>query len=168
MDQDEVELIYNYLHDHYEYVDGEMVRKKWVSGLSASAIGRIAGHVRPTNGSGRMVTRLSVNFNSKRRCINLDRAIFLYFHKFIPEAITHVDGNCANNKIENLKQTTKSQINQATRPNWKGFIVYHGKRGTRYYAKLQVDSKEISLGGFNTPEEAHEAYLKAKANYENP
>jgi group I intron endonuclease len=49
-------------------------------------------------------------------------------------------------------------------PTIKNKLGYSGvyKRGNRYRAKLNTNGKTIHLGTFNTPEEAHQAYLKAK------
>jgi hypothetical protein len=43
-------------------------------------------------------------------------------------------------------------------------VSYH-KSNKKYRAGISVGGKHIGLGYFNNPEEAHQAYLDAKAKY---
>ena len=73
-------------------------------------------------------------------------------------SIDHIDRDKLNNNIENLRVVTHSQ-NQWNR-NAKGYSLLRGK----YQGSIVVDGgKRKYLGLFNTKDEAHQAYLNAKA-----
>lgn len=42
--------------------------------------------------------------------------------------------------------------------------VYRAPRG-RFYVQISIGNKSYNLGRFDTPEEAHEAYLRAARGY---
>lgn len=73
--------------------------------------------------------------------------------------IDHINGNTRDNRIENLRLATRQQNNinrvksgQSTLP--KGVV----KVGARYRARITRNSKTISIGTYDTPEEAGNAY----------
>lgn len=72
--------------------------------------------------------------------------------------VDHIDGNSLKNKKENLRLSTCKQ-NQGNRKiqinNKSGF-----KGVTFYKGKWRANLKGNHLGLFNTPEEAHERYMK--------
>ena len=68
-----------------------------------------------------------------------------------------------SNKIENLSVVTAQQNN--FNRNAKGF--YFDKQRNKYRADICRGSETIYLGHYDTPEEAHDAYLKAKPFYHN-
>jgi hypothetical protein len=80
------------------------------------------------------------------------------------DVVDHIDGNKTNNRYSNLRPCTKSE-NQHNR------IRAWGKSGLlgvvairkRFRATIFSDGKQRHLGMFDTPEEAHRAYLAAKA-----
>lgn len=74
----------------------------------------------------------------------------------------HINHSTLDNQISNLRIVTCQQ-NDLNRKNTKGY--YWNKRGKKYYARINVNGKVIHLGCFNTPEEAHSAYLKVKEKY---
>ncbi len=81
--------------------------------------------------------------------------------------IDHADGSKSNNVFSNLREATHRQNmeNQrnAHRNNKTGLlgVTLHPKN-RKYQARIQVDGRPQSLGYFQTPEEAHAAYLEAK------
>jgi hypothetical protein len=81
------------------------------------------------------------------------------------EDIDHIDGNKSNNKLENLRAGTDSQnmqnLKKAHADNISGFLGVERKRH-RWMARIMVSGKRLTLGTFDTPEEAHAAYLSAK------
>jgi hypothetical protein len=75
--------------------------------------------------------------------------------------IDHINRNRADNRICNLRNVTQ-QVNQWNR-NGKGY--YYDKAAKKYRAKISLNTKNIYLGFYDTPEEAREAYLNAKQKY---
>ena len=82
--------------------------------------------------------------------------------------IDHINGNRADNRIENLREVTRSVNMQNLRKapvhnkSSKLLGVKLHSKGKRWQAQIQVDKKQIYLGLFDTKEEAHAAYLSAK------
>lgn len=86
--------------------------------------------------------------------------------------VDHIDINKSNNVWSNLRLATPSQ-NCANKPTYKQNTS--GKKGVhefinrgvggRWRARIGVNGKRISLGLFNSPEEAHEAYIAASRKY---
>lgn len=71
--------------------------------------------------------------------------------------IDHKDQNKTNNRIWNLRLCTDAQ-NRANILGMKGWCRANG----RYKARLIYNGKTIYLGTYDTPEEAHGAYLAAR------
>jgi hypothetical protein len=67
-----------------------------------------------------------------------------------------------DNSIDNLRVVTNQQ-NQFNRSGVKGY--YWDKSRKKWVAYIMLDGKNINLGGFETEEEARNAYLVAKAKY---
>jgi len=93
----------------------------------------------------------------------LHRLVFLYHHGWLPRFIDHIDHTPSNNSIENLRPLSHSQ-NIA---NGKSTTAGSGYRGVtkvsgRFMAQVMKNYKNHHLGLFDTAEEAHEAYLKAR------
>lgn len=97
-----------------------------------------------------------VGFEKKRYTEH--KLIFAYHHGFIPDVTDHIDWDKTNNRIENLREATKS-LNEANtgvrRNNSSGYkgVAFH-KAANKWRAYLQC--KHIGL--FETAEEAAKAY----------
>lgn len=94
------------------------------------------------------------------------RLAWLYVYGQFPDSeIDHIDGNKKNNSIYNLRQASRHEnaqnIKVAHKNNVSGFLGVN-KRGSRYRARIRIDGKLINIGQFDTPVEAHDAYMKAK------
>lgn len=80
--------------------------------------------------------------------------------------IDHINGNRSDNRIANLRcvdnQTNCQNQRNGVRPNATGFIGVHRDSTGKYRAKIQFNGKQMHLGGYATPEEAHAAYVNAK------
>jgi ribosomal protein S17E len=107
---------------------------------------------------------MCIKFRTKN--YKLHRLAWLFYYKELPSKdIDHIDRNKLNNKIENLRLATK-QLNQwnhnSARINnkcgYRGVCNYRGK----FAASIKSNHKSKWLGIFDTPELAHQAYLKAK------
>lgn len=93
------------------------------------------------------------------------RIIFLMFNGYLPEYVVYKDGNSLNTKIENLIEanTSQQQYRRANKTKYKGISFY--KRTNKYMARIIKNRKLVTLGYYDTPEEAHKAYLEAKEKY---
>ena len=105
------------LHKYFTYNEGILYWKisKW---RSIKKAGDKAGRV-VKNGY------LQTCFDGKRLLNH--QIIFMMFHGYIPKEIDHIDRNVVNNKIENLKETTRSE-NLKNRRTWKNLGNKYGRR----------------------------------------
>lgn len=93
---------------------------------------------------------------------------FLYcYGRWPAEYIDHINGNKADNRIENLREATRSQnlqnIKGAQRNNKTGLLGASLNKATgKYQSKITANGRTIYLGLFNTAEEAHIAYMAVK------
>lgn len=95
----------------------------------------------------------------------------VYFHRELMNAlngqiIDHKDGNTLNCRLDNLRIVTSTQnaLNRKPRKNAKSKFkgVYKRKSG-KFYSMFQTPEKIHYCGQYNTEEEAHNAYLKKRA-----
>lgn len=90
-----------------------------------------------------------------------------YMYGEIPKEmeIDHINGIRNDNRIVNLRCISASGNAQnqrrAHKDNSSGFLGTF-PYGNRFRAQIYIDRKQKYLGTFDTPEEAHEAYLVAK------
>jgi hypothetical protein len=75
--------------------------------------------------------------------------------------IDHIDRDCTNNHIKNLRLVTSTQnkLNRSDRTEDTG--VYFNKERKKWVAQISKKNKNWNLGRFNTKEEAKAAYAKA-------
>jgi hypothetical protein len=97
------------------------------------------------------------------------RLVWLWYNGYLPtKDIDHINGIKDDNRICNLREATPAENGQnfgKFKNNTTGFTgaSFH-KRTGKWQAQISKNGKAIHLGLFNTPEEAHDVYLKAKAN----
>ena len=106
-----------------------------------------------------------------RSCIRDGVRTSVSLHRTILEVpdgmkVDHVDGNGLNNRRANLRQASHSQniCNQRRRAdNRSGFKGVSPSRRTsrKWMARITVEGQRKRLGYFDTPEEAHAAYVEA-------
>jgi hypothetical protein len=93
---------------------------------------------------------------------------WFYVHGAWPSIILdHKDGVKDNNAITNLRETTFAGNSQNQRRAHKdsghGFIgVDFNKSKRRFRARIKIGGVRVTLGGFDTAEAAHNAYVQAK------
>lgn len=81
------------------------------------------------------------------------------------QPIDHINGNRADNRIANLRLATPKLNAQnkrrATKANKCG-VLGACMEGKTFRARIKVDGRNLTIGRFNTAEEAHVAYVEAK------
>lgn len=101
-----------------------------------------------------------------RRQYQGHRVAWLHFHGHWPlYTIDHINGVRDDNRIVNLRdvpmQVNLQNHRGAQQRNRTGFMGVY-RRGKKFVATITADEVVHKLGLFDTPEEAHEAYLAAK------
>ncbi len=153
-----MKTLYNYLHEYFEYRDGELYYKK--SPNKKIILGRKAGCI---NNSNRYACICIKGKNYKAH-----RLIFLYHKGYLPKEIDHIDRNPLNNKIENLRETTRSENCFNTKKYKTNTSGYRGvswdKKAKKWAAQIQINKKSVYLGAHETAELAYEAYCEYAKN----
>ncbi len=111
-------------------------------------------------GGGYINCATTVNGNS----INVrgHQLAWYFVYNKVPKEVDHIDGNRANNKLNNLRIVTRQQ-NNFNRINTKG--VSRLKKNGKWYAQIVLNGKKIHLGYFYLEEDAINAYKEAKKKY---
>jgi hypothetical protein len=100
----------------------------------------------------------------KERLVMFHQIIYILVNGDVPEgfSIDHIDCEKISNHSSNLQLATPREQSQGmVIHRVKGKLVGITKRGSRFMAQIEVKGKNISLGFYDTSEEAHEAYLWA-------
>lgn len=97
------------------------------------------------------------------------RLAWFYMYKVWPEGeIDHINGVRTDNRISNLRVVTRTGNNQnirtAKRSNKScGLLgVTHIPRNNKWRAQIMVNRKKIHIGLYDTPQDAHNAYIETK------
>ena len=98
----------------------------------------------------------------------------IYLHRLIINAsddkyVDHIDGNTMNNRKHNLREVTHQQnnmnkTNKGQGNNKRKGVSYRKDKG-KWRAYIVLNNKHISLGSFNTEEEAIKAREEAEIKY---
>ena len=84
------------------------------------------------------------------------------------EVVDHIDGNPLNNRRANLRVCSPSKNAISKRryeKNKSGYKGVYQRETGKYRAQIQIEHKKITLGQFDTPQEAYEAYCEAARRY---
>lgn len=130
----------------------------WIAASSdKTKIGDVAGCLRPDG---------YVKIKVFGKAYLAHRLAWFFVHGVWPEEeIDHINRVRNDNRIENLRSILKRQQQQnmkLTTKNTSGFVGVSRVKSGRWRAHITIMGKFISLGVFNTPEEASEAYVVAK------
>lgn len=131
---------------------------------NANYAGRVAGSV---DSKGYIVVRITID--GERKCFFASRLAFIYMLGQCPPMVDHKDGCPHNNRWDNLRSATRSQNmhNSAIQSNNKsGFkgVAWH-TTSKKWRAMIGVNGKQICLGYFSSPQEAHAVYCAAADKY---
>ena len=94
-------------------------------------------------------------------CYRLHRLIWLYHHGVWPkDQLDHINGVRDDNRIENLREDTRTQNKWNTKSRKNSSSSFKGvhKVGNRWRARCCIKGKYTSLGCFETEIEAAKAY----------
>lgn len=148
------------LSEVFRYNDGKLYWRIPHKSAGSVFTGTVAGHVRKGK-------KPYVAVKVYGRTELAHRIIFAMHHGYMPDEVDHIDGDSLNNRVENLRECTRSQ-NSMNRPaksdnvtGLKGVSRRKRSYGYAYRASIWVDGKSIPLGVYKTPEEAHEVYKEA-------
>lgn len=95
------------------------------------------------------------------------RVAWLYVNGVWPsQVIDHINGDWRDNRIENLidvdqRNNTENRRSASTRSK-SGFIGVQRNGRNSWCSLIRVQGKNHYLGTYDTPELAHESYVKAK------
>lgn len=106
-------------------------------------------------------------------CLKIDgvmykahRLAWLFVHGVMPSGhIDHINGDPSDNRIVNLRDVSHAiniQNERKARSNNKSGLLGVSPNGCKWRSEIRVCGKKINLGTYVTPQEAHQAYLKAK------
>ena len=126
----------------------------------------------------KQLVKACIKCNSKYKRIMIDRTPYVlhrviyqlhYGDLTVSDPIDHIDQDTQNNRIENLRKANVflNNQNQGNRKNntsgYKG--VSWSKQKKKWRATITINSKHKTLGVFETKEEAHNCYVKAKHKF---
>lgn len=158
MTQDEVDLIYNYLHENYKYEDGNLIHLKSISNKKA---GDTYGSYQFI-GKGLPKMKAPITINGKSKSYGLANIIYLFIYKEYYKYIKHIDKNPMNNSIENLKPYSLNEIKIDNSENSKGYKKVFESKSIKFRARVFSNGKYINIGAYEKEEDARNAYLFAK------
>lgn len=140
------------LKELFDYQDGVLVRRK--DGRSAVI----------AMGSKRY-ERVSVDGKIQ----SLHRMIYLWHHGCLPKTLDHVDGDRANNKIENLREATQQQncLNRKHHTNSKSPYknVYWSEAANKWAVMVSVNKQRAYLGVYEDIELADLVAMEARDKF---
>ena len=132
----------------FDYRDGQLF---WINPTS--------NRVKAGDRAGYGKTYMYVKYQGVEYAIH--RLVHEMYKGSIPEGfvVDHIDGDPTNNRVENLRAVSRHiNSHNLSKERAKG---YH-KQGSKYVAQIGVNRKYYTLGRFDNPESARQAYLKAK------
>jgi hypothetical protein len=149
------------LWEHFELSlwDGTLVRR------------RVPGYVSKLGTFGARSSRGYVYGMFKGNRYYAHRLVWLWIYGILDAKmeVDHIDRNKHNNNIFNLRLVTSRQQTCNTTVYKNNKSGYKGVRKinpyNKYQARIRVKGKAIHLGCYNTPEQAHNVYVKAAKHY---
>lgn len=104
----------------------------------------------------------NLKYNKKMYSIHAHTLSWYLYYNEVPNLIDHINRIKTDNRIENLRNVNQT-INCINRSNVKGYHLH--KPTNKYRARIVINKKQITIGYFETQQDAHEAYIEAKKIY---
>jgi hypothetical protein len=149
-------ITFDQAHEYFDYLDGKIFWKK----LPRANHTRVGDEAGSTESLGYRVVRVL------GRVYRAHQIIFLMHHGRFPMEVDHIDGNPGNNRIDNLREVTRSQ-NMANRKmsinNSSGVkgVYWHRITG-KWQARFKKDGKTIYVGLFDDIGDAADAIKSSR------
>jgi len=143
----------------YDPMTGEFT---WIEARRGMCDGSKAGHI-----SKRGYVALVWNYTVYRA----HRVAWAWVYGNSLSQVDHINGNKSDNRISNLRLANRHEngrnrkINANNTSGFKGVYFRRGLKVRSWQAMIPLNGKRISLGYFETPEKAGEAYKQAAIKY---
>lgn len=127
---------------------------------------RHAGKEAGGTGSGDGYRRIQVIFDGRKYGVRCHRLIWFAAHgPGMPEMLDHMNGDRSDNRLFNLRPADKqlNAENQRTARSDNSLgVLGVSPHGNKFRAVIRSKGKRYHLGLFDSPEQAHAAYVDAK------
>jgi hypothetical protein len=100
---------------------------------------------------------------------------YIVLHRFILKVtdsdmiVDHINGDGCDNRKSNLRLCTQNDNTKNCRTYYRNTSGYKGvsfdKCAHKYRAQIQVNKKKITIGFYDDPKEAYNAYCEASKKY---
>jgi hypothetical protein len=128
---------------------------------------KISSHIKVESSAGTINKKGYIQIQMDLRCYRAHRiAWFLYHGSWPKQDIDHINGIPWDNRIENLRQVTRSKNQQNKKVHLKGRLVGTFKRESGRWQAIAPKNfldhksrKQIALGHFDTMEQAAQAVI---------
>lgn len=145
------------VHAIFRYRAGHLYWRESLSGKHRVA-GKVAGYV---SADGYVKVEVGGKAQSAHRIVWL-----MHRGEWPSGDIDHINGDRADNRIGNLRDVTHRLNTQNRRKAVRGSCTGHLgvtlHQSGRFRARIRADGKLMSLGLYDTPQQAHAAYVVAK------
>lgn len=149
------DLDFSYVNSRLSY-DKTTGILTWKDSRKKEFIGRIAGY---TLVDGGIAVKIDKKLYKAHRL-----AWLLYYGQWPNGDLDHIDGNRANNKINNLRIASIRQNGQNRKEN-RNKPCGTRRSFNKWHATITINKKRVFLGSYDTELEAHNAYLSALKSY---
>lgn len=128
----------NLISEYFDYKDGHLYWKKVMHPNKQYLVGQEVGSIHPTG-------YRHVTWMGKPHKVH--RLIFMLHHGYLPPEIDHINGNRADNRIENLRPANRSE-NQCNRnilaSNTSGYagVSWH-KKSQAWVVRVMKNGKTV-------------------------
>jgi hypothetical protein len=145
------------ISEYFDYKDGALYWKKVAHQNQNGLIGKEAGFKHSTG------YRHITWFGKQHKA---HRLIFLLVHGYMPKEIDHINGNRADNSIENLREVTRSQnqcnktVSQNNTSGYKG-VTWHKNTG-KWMVRLEKNGISKCFGYYDDVELAGLVAVEAR------